>query len=233
MRKIVASLVLAARAFAQPSAFEAATIKPSKEAFGSSHWNSHPGIMMLAGDTLKGLICIAYHLKDNQVSGGPKWLEGDRFDINAKAEGPADDPQMLKMLQALLADRFQLVFHHEEKIASAYGLVVTKNGLKIKPVEGATGSSSKSSPGLISAKGITMAKFADVISRQVKSPVTDLTGVPGAYDFTLEWSTDGDASDVLSALLAALQDQLGVKLEMRKLPLDVLVIDRAEKPSEN
>jgi uncharacterized protein (TIGR03435 family) len=78
-----------------------------------------------------------------------------------------------------------------------------------------------------------MANFADELSRQVGSPVTDLTATPGTYDFTLEWSTEGDASDVLSALFAALQEQLGVKLEMRKLPVDVLVIDKAGKPSEN
>jgi hypothetical protein len=94
--------------------------------------------------------------------------------------------------------------------------------LKIKPVEGAAGWNSSASKGRISAQRITMANFADALSRRVGSPVTDLTGVSG-----------GDASDVLSALFAALQDQLGVKLEMRKLPVDVLVIDKAEKPSEN
>ena len=78
-----------------------------------------------------------------------------------------------------------------------------------------------------------MAKLADSLARDVGSPVTDLTGTPGAYDFTLEWSTEGDATDVQSALFAALQQQLGLKLESRKLPVDLLVIDRAEKPTEN
>jgi uncharacterized protein (TIGR03435 family) len=136
-------------------------------------------------------------------------------------------------LQTLLADRFQLTFHHEEKIASTYALVVAKSGLKIKPVEGATGSKSSGGNGKIAAQGITMAKLADQLSRRVGGPVTDLTGVSGAYDFTLEWSTEGDANDLQSALFAALQDQLGLKLEMRKLPVDLLVIDRAEKPSDN
>jgi uncharacterized protein (TIGR03435 family) len=137
------------------------------------------------------------------------------------------------MLRPLLAERFQLVFHHEQRIASDYALVVAKNGLKIKPVEGAAGWNSSASKGRISAQRITMANFADALSRHVRSPVTDLTGVSGGYDFTLEWSTEGDASDVLSALFAALQEQLGVKLEMHKLPVDVLVIDKAEKPAED
>jgi uncharacterized protein (TIGR03435 family) len=233
MRIIVAALLLAAGALGQPPTFEAATIKPSKEPSGSSHWNSHPGIIMLNGQTLKGLICLAYHVKTNQVAGAPKWLDADGFDINAKAEGPADESELLIMLRPLLAERFQLVFHHEQRIAAAYALVVAKNGLKIKPVEGAAGWTGSSSKGRISVRRITMANFADELSRQVGSPVTDLTATPGAYDFTLEWSTEGDASDVLSTLFAALQDQLGVKLEMRKLPVDGLVIDKAEKPAEN
>jgi len=233
MRIIVAAFLLAASAFAQSPAFEAATIKPSKEPSGSSHWNSRPGIIMLNGQTLKGLICLAYHMKTNQVAGDPKWLDADGFDINAKAEGPANESELLLMLRTLLVERFQLVFHHEQQIASAYTLVVAKNGLKIKPVEGAAGWTGSSSKGRISVRRITMANFADELSRQVGSAVTDLTGVSGGYDFTLEWSTEGDSSDVLSALFAALQDQLGVKLEMRKVPIDVLVIDKAEKPAEN
>jgi uncharacterized protein (TIGR03435 family) len=233
VKNLITTFLLAAGAFAQAPAFEAATIKPTKQPFGSTHWDSHPGMIMLGGQTLKGLICIAYHVKDNQVAGGPKWIDAERYDINAKAEGPAGDPQLLNMLQTLLADRFQLTFHHEEKIASTYALVVAKSGLKIKPVEGATGSRSSGGKGKIAAQGVTMAKLADQLSRRVGGPVTDLTGVSGAYDFTLEWSTEGDPDDVQSALFAALQEQLGVKLEMRKLPLDLLVVDRAEKPSEN
>jgi hypothetical protein len=95
MRIIVAAFLLAASAFAQPPTFEAATIKPSKEPSGSSHWNSRPGIIVLNGQTLKGLIRLAYGVKRNQIAGGPKWLDEDGFDINAKAEGPANDSELL------------------------------------------------------------------------------------------------------------------------------------------
>jgi uncharacterized protein (TIGR03435 family) len=229
----LALIPFAAFAFAQAPAFEAAAIKPSKDASGGTHWDSEPGRINLRNHTLRSLICIAYHVKDFQVAGGPKWVDGDRFDINAKSEGPEDDPKLLEMLQTLLADRFQLVFHREQKIASSYALVAAKSGLKIKPVEGATGSSSKGGRGVLTAKGVSMATLADRLSRMLGAPVIDLSGAAGVYDFKLEWSVEGDANEVQSALIAALQMQLGLKLESRKLPVDVLVVERAEKPSEN
>ena len=144
-------ILLAAHALAQPPAFEAAAIKPSKDLSRGTSWDSEHGRINLSA-TLKGLITIAWHVKDFQVEGGPKWLDADRFEIKAKAEDAAQDPELLKMLQTLLADRFQLAIHHEQKIAPAYALVVAKSGLKIKPVEGATGSSSRGGRGVMTAK---------------------------------------------------------------------------------
>ena len=98
------SLLALACAFAQPQpppSFDAASIKPTAEAIGSSGWDTHPGSIVLRGQTLKGLIRSAYELKEDQVSGGPKWLDADRFDINARAVGPAGDPQLLMMLRSL------------------------------------------------------------------------------------------------------------------------------------
>jgi uncharacterized protein (TIGR03435 family) len=160
-------------------------------------------------------------------------MDEDRFEINAKAEGPANDAQLLAMLQTLLADRFQLVIHHEEKTAPAFALVVAKSGLKISPVEGATFSSFAGSRGVLTATGVSMTRLADRLARRLKMPVVDLTGAPGVYDFTLEWSSEGDANEVESAEFAALESQLGLKLESRKMPVDLIVVDRAEKPSEN
>jgi uncharacterized protein (TIGR03435 family) len=231
MRKVI--FFLASYAFAQPPVFEAATIKPSKDQPGHSGSHSRTGMIVLTGQTLKGLICVAYQVKDFQVSGGPKWMDGDRFDINAKAEGAADGVQLKNMLQTLLADRFQLVFHREQKIGPAYALVLVKSGLKIKPVEGATGSNSNGGKGQLTVTGMTMPRLADLLTRELKTPVVDLTETAGAYDFKLEWSIEGDANDAQSALFAALQQQLGLKLESRKLPVDLIVVDRAEKPSEN
>jgi uncharacterized protein (TIGR03435 family) len=232
MRKLIASILFAACVFAQSPVFEAATIKPSKDEPGHTGWHSRTGTIQLTGHTLKSLIAVAYQVKPAQVSVGPKWMTDDRFDINAKSENAADAQQLLVMVQTLLAERFQLVFHHEERIAPAYALLLTKSGLKIKPSEDA-GSSSSSSKGRMIAKGVSMAKLADNLTRQLGTTVTDLTGAPGVYDFTLEWATEGDATDLQSALFAALQTQLGLRLELRKLPTDTIVVDKAEKPSEN
>src|SRR5271163_4625974 len=125
-----ALFLLTTCAFAQP-AFEAATIKPSKAQPGRSSTHTRTGMTVLTGKTLKGLICSAYDVKDFQVSGGPKWLDDDRYDINAKAEGAANGRQLDAMLQTLLADRFQLAIHREQKLGPTYALVLVKSGLKI------------------------------------------------------------------------------------------------------
>jgi uncharacterized protein (TIGR03435 family) len=228
-----ALLLLANCAFAQPPAFEAATIKPSKSQPGRSATHTRTGMVVLTGKTLKGLICSAYDVKDFQVSGGPKWMDDDRYDVNAKAEGAATGKQLDAMLQTLLADRFQLAIHREQKVGPAYALVLVKSGLKIKPVEGNPGTNSKGGKGQLTVTGMPMPEFADLLARELKTPVVDFTATPGAFDFKLEWSLEGDANDAQSALFAALQSQLGLKLESRKLPVDLIVVDRAEKPSEN
>jgi uncharacterized protein (TIGR03435 family) len=226
-------ILLSAHVSAQAPAFEAATIKPSKDAPGHSGSHSRPGMIVLTGQTLKGLICSAYQVKDFQVSGGPKWLEQDRFDVNAKAEGAANGEQIQQMLQTLLADRFQLAVHREQKIAPAYALVLAKSGLKIKPVEGADGSNSHGGKGELTVTGMTMADLANYLSKRVGTVVADLTGTAGAFNFKLEWSTEGNMDDSQAALFSALQSELGVKVESRKLPVDLIVVDKAERPSEN
>jgi uncharacterized protein (TIGR03435 family) len=214
-------------------AFEAATIKASKEEFGSSGWDSHPGSIVLRGQTLKSLIVIAYQIKNAQVSGGPKWLDVDRFDVNARAADGARTPQLLAMLQTLLGERFHLVAHHEERIVSAYELVTAKSGLKVRPAEAGKGSFDNYSRGRISAHAITMSKLADTLSRMVDRPVSDLTDTPGVFDFQLDWSTTGDALDSESELAAVLEQQAGLKLVGRKLPVDIMVVDQAERPTDN
>lgn len=228
-----AIFLLATCAFAQPPAFEAATIKPSKAQPGRSATHTRTGMIVLTGKTLKGLICSAYDVEDFQVSGGPKWMDDDRYDINAKAEGAANGRQLDAMLQTLLADRFQLAIHREQKVGPAYALVLAKSGLKIQPVEGNPGTNSHGGKGQLTVTGMPMHELADILARELKTPVVDLTATPGAFDFKLEWSLEGDAMDAQSSLFAALQTQLGLKLESRRLPIDLIVVDRAEKPSEN
>jgi uncharacterized protein (TIGR03435 family) len=230
-----------------PVAFEAATIKPSQDAPHHSGTHTRTGLLMIQGQTLHTLIRTAYHLMPNQVEGGPKWAESERYDINAKSEGPAEDPELMRMLQTLLADRFQLTFHTEKKEFPGYALVVAKGGLKIHPVDQAvdrTNSNSNDLHASVELEGATLAKFADILSRSMPMPVVDQTGIAGAFTFKLEWSRDDRTArgsdsngavpvDNSPTIFSALQEQLGLKLESKKLPMDVLVIDRAEKPGEN
>ena len=112
-------------------------------------------------------------------------------------------------------------------------MVTSKTGLKIRPAEGASGSHSHSENGRISASGITMAKLAETLARTLRTPVSDMTGVPGVFDIEIAWPTEGDATEITSALSGVLQDQLGIRLDLRKVPMDVVVVDQAEKPTGN
>src|SRR3954469_25914663 len=121
--------------FAQPSppSFEAATIKPSKADDNSSHWNTRTGYLNMRNQTLKSIVAIAWRVKDDQVSGGPKWIASDPFDIEAPSAGPAKDPELMEMLQRLLIERFQLAVHRDSKTSDGFALVLAKaGGLKIR-----------------------------------------------------------------------------------------------------
>jgi uncharacterized protein (TIGR03435 family) len=249
--KILAAVLFVGSLAAQPTpapSFEAATIKPSIDVPGHSGSHSRTGMLQLQGQTLRGLIRVAYHLIDAQVAGGPKWMDSDRFDVNAKARGPAEDPELMLMLQSLLAERFKLTFHHEKKEYQGYVLVIAKGGLKIQPVEPGEASSNSSSNdkrASMDAGHIPMSKLADILSRSLRAPVEDATGATGVYSFKLEWTPDDQSARVPSrdgaalpveegpSIYTAIQTKLGLKLEPRKVPMDVLVIDSAEKPSEN
>jgi uncharacterized protein (TIGR03435 family) len=134
-----------------------------------------------------------------------------------------------------------LVFHRETKEMSAYALVAAKGGMKIHAVEG-VGSQSKSGGGKITAKHMSMSKFGDFLSRQLDRPVVDETGTgTDGFDFTLEWSNErvrraAEADGGVPAgpsLFTALTEQLGLKLETRKVPVEIFAVDKAERPTDN
>ena len=166
-------------------------------------------------------------------------MDSDRYNINAKAAGPAKDPELMLMLQTLLAERFKAEVHRQSKSTSGYALVVAKSGLKIKPAEDNGNDSTSSHGGSLTAKGVSMARLSDWLARRLNAPVVDATGVSGVFNFKLEWTpeeaTPGTPSSVGPdfSLLAAMQEQLGVKLEARKVSMELIVVDRAEKASEN
>jgi uncharacterized protein (TIGR03435 family) len=188
--------------------------------------------------TLNILIMAAYDVKDYQVTGGPPWADSDVFTIIAKTEGE-DTPKLERvrlMLQALLADRFQLKLHRGEAELKVYHLVVAKKSPKLKPsVPGEKFGQTfdPSTPGMLrsSFTRITMTDFVHLVSVYADRPVIDKTGLDGEYDYSIEWSANG--GDFRLAIMAAVQEQLGLKYEPVKEPTGVLVIDHVEKLSEN
>jgi uncharacterized protein (TIGR03435 family) len=253
-RAVLAALVLlqAVRSFGQATpapAFEAASIKPSKAEPGSSSGvTTKKGSISARNVTLKRCIRSAYDVQESQIL-GPKGLDDDRYDIDAKAAGPAGDRELMAMLQSLLSERFKLAFHRETREVPGYALVVGKGGLKAKRAQPDAESRSNSSRDAIDAEACGMRQLAQKLSEVIHLPVADLTGVEGQFDFQLKWTPDdarakppsgGDKPGTLPvdlsngpSVFAALQEQLGLKLEPRKVPTEVLVVDHAEKASEN
>jgi len=239
---------------ANPS-FEVATIKPSKpEAQGTSFLVGRGGgnLFTTTNTTLSDLITFAYGLHARQLTGGPAWLESDKYDVTGKPDQPGvpNVTQLRTMVQKLLVDRFQLTFHHEKKELSVYAITVAKTGLKISKSQGAGNlpGFGGMGPGAIRVQNSTMAEFAEFLqSRLVDRPAVDQTGLTDRYDFQLKWTPDGlraaaaepnaaPAStnpDAPPDLFTAFVQQLGLKLESTKAPVDVMVIDKVQKPSEN
>jgi uncharacterized protein (TIGR03435 family) len=237
----------------KPDAFEVATIKPVVSDAKAGRYITMQGVnRFIEKDyTLKGLIAAAYNLNPRTISGGPDWLDSDHYDIVAITPGdtrPTRDEQM-GMLRKLLAERFQLTFHREPREFSIYVLEVGKGGAKVK-----ASAAPNEVPALVNvvypqsiklpARNVTMGDFASMLQRAVLDrPVVDKTGLTGKYDFDLEWAPDesqfhgelpsapGDAP--AAPLFTAIQEQLGLKLEPTKGPVDALIVDRAARPSAN
>jgi len=223
-------------------AFDAATIKPTTLPDGSSSWHTRTGYAVMKGQSLRALTAIAYQVSKDRVTGGPKWDDTDRYDIEARSAGPAQDAELLRMLQRLLADRFRMTFHRENRTTDGYSLVPLKSGLKIKPDTTAGNASSNSKRGFLDVQHIPMSKFAEMLSRFLGVPVIDDTGAQGLYTFKLEFASVSPPAAVPGnappdpggpTLFDVVAHQLGLKLENKKMPVEVIVIDKAEKPDEN
>jgi uncharacterized protein (TIGR03435 family) len=246
-RRLLTALIVlqTARAFGQavPAAFEAASIKPSQAESGSSSGiTTRKGSIRAQNVTLKRCIRGAYDVQESQITAGPKWAGEDRYDIDAKSAGPAGDHELMAMLQTLLSERFKLAFHRETRELPGYALVTGKGGLKAKRSQPDAESRTNSSRIAIDAEACSMRQLAQKLSEVIHLPIADLTGVAGAFDFQLKWTPEdmqakppSGAVDLTNgpSIFAAVQEQLGLKLEPRKVPTELLVIDHADKPTEN
>jgi uncharacterized protein (TIGR03435 family) len=214
-------------------AFEVASLKANKSGTGVDRINRFDGSWIIENVSLKRLIGMAYAVPEgtDYLFKGPDWWDTENFDISAKFPAGTSDSDALLMLQRLLDERFKLKLHHESREFSVYALVVDKRGSKVHP-------SATPGPYRFSARGghavgisVTMAQFANRLAKEVGRPVVDFTSLPGQFDVTLDWQPEGvqpgnpDAAPDRPSIFSALPEQLGLKLEPRRVSLDVLIVD--------
>jgi uncharacterized protein (TIGR03435 family) len=220
---------------ATPPAFEVASIKPA-DLFHPNPlpYKIGPNTLTIPQARLDQLIEQAYEVERYQVTGGPAWVEKEFYDVQAKAETDANSHQIRAMLQTLLADRFQLKLHRETRTMAGYVLSVDKGGPKLPPPRTDV---PPDSTGVIQvggglwARGTTIKHVAHALALVLGQPVLDQTNIQGHYDFRLRYDDPDDPSAPGSASTAL--HELGLRLDARKLPIEVLVIDTADRPSAN
>jgi uncharacterized protein (TIGR03435 family) len=223
---------------------------------------SDPGRITYTNVPLRRVLLIAYDFSNHQIL-GPDWLNTLRYDITAKVQEGATKEQFQAMLRSLLIARFQMAIHQESRELSIYSLLIAKGGPRIKPATETASADEQlaevkgegrdgfpvvqlRSPGMVietrngqarsTAKEVSMAKFADFLTGQVGRPVIDRTGLAATYSFALYFTPQGAvaADDTQPGIFAGLQEQLGLKLEPGRGPVELLIVDRAEKvPTEN
>jgi uncharacterized protein (TIGR03435 family) len=238
---ILMTLPILAEAQEAP-AFEVASVKLTqhgrdKDGWSRSSLNVINDRFVATNASMEECIRYAYDVKAYQII-GPDWLNSDAASYDIIATAPAGTPskQIPLMIQTLLAERFKLAVHRETRTLPVYELVVAKNGPQLTPAASGGRSGTNSSNGNVTATNVSMAELAHQLSRTsaVGRPVFDKTGIEGAFDFTYEYAPDDNDSAGRPSIFTALQQKLGLKLEAAKGPVEVVVIDHAEKvPTAN
>jgi uncharacterized protein (TIGR03435 family) len=260
----VGVLFLIATSFSHAQSFEVASVKPVPSDTEWSYRFPSGGRTVLTGCRLRDLILLAWRIQGFRVLGTTGWMDSERFNVEAKAEGNPGPEESRRMLQSLLADRFRLTFHRETRDLQTYSLVPAKAGARMTPSRPGIctpydDSSSLSPAGadlpvcgfrnylrkpengppamVIEALGLDMSRFARVLAALLAGPVNDATGIAGAWDFHLEFAPDDrlvpGVDNSGPSLVTAIQEQLGLKLETRRGPVEVFVVEHAERPSAN
>lgn len=217
--------------------FEVASVKISPHVGpGKPSWSDPGDAMFMATNVqLKILVQMAYEVDEKQIS-REGLLGSEQYDVVARPEGGGTltSEKMKPMLVSLLAERFGLVTHRETKTVSGYALVKGKGGPKLHPSEALRAGQSATLRGRITGRATEMVVLASMLGRPLGAPVVDKTGIKGTYDFDLNFAPPESADSSLPSIFTAIQEQLGLKLESRKVPLQMLVIDSCRRvPAEN
>jgi uncharacterized protein (TIGR03435 family) len=260
MRRAVLAALTAGLVSSTPAAqeprFQVASVRPHRAADDVMFaLQFHEGGRFTATGTLRMLIRTAYRLQESQVEGAHGWMDDERFDVDARAGRDAAPDEMRVMLRALLHDRFGLASHAAPRDTPVYALRVAPGepGPRLRPAaercpEGAC--DVRFSPGVLSARGVTMTALASELSWWVDRIVTDRTSLPERFDLELEWAPDqipqlpgklstfdsppiGRLDSTAPSIFTAVREQLGLRLAPERGVVDVFVIDRAERPMAN
>ena len=237
--------------------FDVATVKPSHATDGHTHLYRHPddGGFEAINISLKGLLAFAYDLPEARLIGGPAWLDSDKWDVQAKASaevdaalhelgGDASRAEKQRMVKALLGDRFKVTAHQETRELPVYALVIAKGGPKFEKTEAGGTDIGTGNSHIKIHGGDSVEILAEQLAKVLGRVVLDKTGIQGRYDITLRWTPENGQPDKVNgastpeetngpSIFTAIQEQLGLKLESEKGPVGVVVVDRAEMPSEN
>ena len=254
---LVASLSPDWLAFAQVPrpAFDVASIKPhTEQTNGVTFAAREGGRLNVVNNPISNVIDNAYGISHYQLIGAPDWINSDRYDIEARGPATAGHKEMMLMLQTLLADRFAMRAHFETREMPAYVLTVAKGGPKLHflgPEDCVPFDSTKPNPrevpnvcgnnivsrNLWNATHNSMPGVTRVLSAVMRRPVIDQTGIKGTFDVRLQWSDDltlqENPADAPPSIYVALRETLGLELKSARGPVEVLVIDHIEKPTEN
>jgi uncharacterized protein (TIGR03435 family) len=231
--------------------FEVATIRPNNSGSGNSRIMPGPqGGLRTENVPALGLIGFAYDLREFQMTGGPGWIRTDHWDIAGTPDMPEDAPgpdmprekmesmfgRQRQRMQALLMERFGLVLRVETKEMPIYALTLAKGGHKlVANPEGKGGPNIRTGRNQFSAVGADMGMVIRALSNIVGRTVVDETGLKGIFDMKMEWTPDHQGAEGAPgpSVFAAIQEQMGLKLESKKGPAPVFVIEKIEKPTEN
>lgn len=236
-------LFAAGLSFGQPPAFEVASIRAGQP--GRESIEPGPASLTMQHMRLKSCIRWAYGVQDVQVS-GPPWLNEVWFDVFAKAPQAVTLAQLREMLRTLLADRFKVAVHREQQEMSALVITVSKSGHKLEPVEQEGSPSFTQAKLSLIGKGATLAQMFDFIANELHVPVVDETGLTGRFNYVFDIDPyytdasrsmadrDGKPPDANNIVAVAMQKEPGLKVAEKKVQVEVIVVDHAEKtPTEN
>lgn len=225
--------------------FEVATIKPTPPDWPHSGFHDEGRRIWCDHETVNDIIAFAFGIHKKQIAGGPSWLGADDFTVDGVPDvvGEPNLRQMQGIYRSLLASRFNFAFHHETRELSAYVIRPGKGDLKLRKSLGdpkglpdTTFTEWNSQAITLKGTNVTMADFAWAMGMVMDRPLVDQSGLSGRFDFSLRWAPDtaqpGDPNAPPN-VFTAMQEQLGLKLEATKAPVDVLVIDHVDRPSEN